>query len=231
MRRPAAQLVELAHQLQAGCAARDDEQPLAAVTEFFVNDRVDHMHVGDAAVADPHLVTVDHPVAAVAPSPGPQIAYVAAAFGLGDGQRREFEVARRAETLRRPLQHLLGRGRLPDRRKRQRRHHDRQTDSRATPKQLLHEHRQRNTSRVADEVAVEQRTVEAALGGFLQDRPRELLPLVVVEGDGTDDRVGELVGAPRQVVLCCRRRQVESHGPPVGWPCYYPLSADSTQPL
>jgi DNA processing protein len=49
------------------------------------------------------------------------------------------------------------------------------------------------------------------LGGFLQDRPRELLPLVVIEGDGTDDRVGELVGAPRQVVLCCRRRQVESH--------------------
>ncbi len=53
VRRAAAQLVEFADQFQAGCAARRDEQPL-------------------------HLVTVDQPVAAVAPGAGSQIPYVAA---------------------------------------------------------------------------------------------------------------------------------------------------------
>ena len=204
VRGPAAEFVELAHQLQARGAARDDEQRLATVTEFFVDDRVDHVYVGDAAVADPHLVAVEYPVTAVALGRGPQIADIAAAFGLGDRQRRELEVTRRAEALRRPLQHLLGGGRLADRRERQRRHHDRQTDSGATPEQLFHEHRQRKPGRVADQIAIEQRTVEAALGGLFQHRPRELLLLVVVQGDRPDDRFGELVGAPGQVVLCAQ---------------------------
>ena len=86
----------------------------------------------------------------------------------------------RAEAFGRPLQHLLGRGGLADRRQRQRGHHDRQPDSGAAPEQLLHEHRQRQAGRIADEVAVEQRAVEAAVGGLLQHRPRELLALVVV---------------------------------------------------
>ena len=148
---------------------------------------------------------------AVAFGRGPQIADVAAAFGLGDRQRRELEVTRGAEALRRPLQHLLGGGGLADRRQRQRRHHDRQTDSGATPEQLFHEHRQRKPGRVADEIAIEQRTVEAALGGLFEHRPGELLLLVVVQGHRPDDRFGELVGSPGQVVLCRGRRQVERH--------------------
>ena len=111
----------------------------------------------------------------------------------------------------RPLQHLLGRGGLADRRQRQCRHHDRQTDSGAAPEQLFHEHRQRKPGRIADEIAVEQRTVEAALGGLLEHRPRELLLLVEVQSHWPDDRLGELVGPPGQVVLSRRRRQVEGH--------------------
>ena len=66
VRRAAAELVQLAHHLQPGRAAGHDEQRLAAVAEFLVDDGVDHVHVGDAAVADPHLVAVDDPVVAVA---------------------------------------------------------------------------------------------------------------------------------------------------------------------
>src|SRR6202012_6166892 len=172
------EFVELAHQLQAGRAARDDEQRLAAVAEFFVDNGVDHVNVGDAAVADPHFVAVDYPVAAVAFGRSPQIADVAAAFGLGDRQRRELEVTRRAEALRRPLQHLLGRGGLADRRERQCRHHDRQTDSGATPEQLFHEQRQRNPSRGVYEIAIKQLTVEAALAISCEHTPPYLLRLV-----------------------------------------------------
>ena len=57
-------------------------------------------------------------------------------------------------------QHLLGRSRLADRRQRQRGHHDRQPDAGAAPEQLLHEHRQRQPGRIADQIAVEQRAVE-----------------------------------------------------------------------
>ena len=97
----------------------------------------------------------------VAARRGAQVADVAAALGFGDRQRGELEIAGRAEAFRRPLQHLLGRRGLADRRQRQRGHHDRQADARAAPEQLLHEHRQRQPGRVADQVAVEQRAVEA----------------------------------------------------------------------
>ncbi len=111
----------------------------------------------------------------------------------------------------RPLQHLLRGGGLPDRRQRQRRHDDGQTDPGATPEQLLHEHRQRHAGRVADQIAVEQRAVETALGRLLQYRPRELLPLVVFQRHRADHFLGELVRSPGQVVLRGRGGQVESH--------------------
>ncbi len=107
VRCPAAQFVELAYQLEPVYSARHDEQRLAAVSQLFVDDGVDDVDIGDAEVADPHLVTVDHPVVAVTPGCGSQISYVAAAFGLGDRQRRELEIPRRSEALRRPLEHLL----------------------------------------------------------------------------------------------------------------------------
>ena len=137
----AAQLVEFAHQLQAGGAARHDEQRLPAVAELLVDDGVDDVDVGDAAVADPHLVAVDDPVVPVAARGGAQVADVAAALGFGDRQRGQLEVTGRAEALRRPVQHLLRRRRLTDRRQGQRGHHDREPDPGAAPEQFLHEHR------------------------------------------------------------------------------------------
>ena len=211
VRRAAAELVQLAHHLEARSAAGHDEHGLSAVAEFFVDDGVDHVHVGDAAVADPHLVAVDDPVVAVPPGSGPQVAHIAAALRFGDGQRREFQVARRAEALRRPLQHLLRRCGLADRRQCERGHHDGQPDPRTAPEQLLHEHRQRQSGGVADQVAVEQRAVEAALGRLLEHRPRELLARVVVRGHRADHRFGELVRASGQIVLRPRRRQIEAH--------------------
>ena len=96
---------------------------------------------------------------------------VAAALGLGHAERGELEVAGLAEALRRPAQQLLGRRRLRHRRQRERRHHDAEPDPGAAPEQLLHEQRQREAGRVADQVAVEERVVEALLGGRLQHRP------------------------------------------------------------
>ena len=157
---------------------------------------------------------------------GAQVADVAAALGFGDGQRRELEVAGAAEALRRPLEHLLRRGGLPDRRQRERGHHDGEADARATPEQLLHEHRQRQPGRVADQVAVEQRTVEAPLGGLLEHRPRELLARVVVGGDRADHLLGELVGAPGQVVLRDGGGEVEAHA---GHPSVYMCSLIPTR--
>ena len=148
---------------------------------------------------------------AIPARPGAQVAHVAAALGFGDRQRGQLQIAGRTEALRRPLQHLLGRGGLPDRRQRQRRHHDGQADAGAPPEQLLHEHRQRQARGVADQVAVEQRAVEAPAGRLLQHRPRELLALVVVGGHRADHLFGELVGAPGQIVLRRGRREVEGH--------------------
>ena len=214
VRRPAAELVELAHQLQSRRAAGHDEQGLPAVAEFLVDDGVHDVDVGDAAVADPHLVPVDDPVVAIAPRRGAQIADVAAALGFGDGQRGQLEVAGCAEAFRRPLQHLFGCRGLADRRQRERGHDDRQSDPGATPEQLLHEHGQRQTGRIADQVAIEQRAVETALGGLLEHGPWELLARVVVRRDGADHLLGELVGPPGEIVLGDRRRQVEAHQRP-----------------
>ncbi len=216
VRGPAAELVQLAHQPQTGSPARDDEQCLPAVAEFLVDHRVDDVHVGDAAVADPHLVPVDDPVGAVAAGVGAQVPYVAAALGFRDRQRRELEIAWGAEAFGAPFQHLLGGRGLADGRERQRRHDDRQPDPGAAPEQLLHEHRQRQPGGVADEIAVEERTVEAALGRLLEHGPRKFLALVVVECNRPDHLLGKLVGAAGQVVLRCRRCQVESHDAPSG---------------
>src|SRR6202012_901312 len=63
----------------------------------------------------------------------------------------------------------------------------------------------------ADQVAVEQRTIEAPLGGLLEHRPRELLLLVEVRRNRTNDRLGELVSALGEVVLCSGGGEVEAH--------------------
>ena len=219
VRRPATELVELAHHLQSRRAAGHDEKGLPAVAEFLVYHGVHDVDGGDAAVADPHLVPVDDPIVTISSRRGAQIADVAAALGFGDGQRGQFEVARCAEAFWRPLQHLFGCRRLADRRQRERGHHDRQSDSGTTPEQLLHEHGQGQTRRIADQVAIEEWAVETALGGLLEHGPWELLARVVVRRDGADHLLRELVGPPGEVVLGDRRRQVEAHQRP-------PISVD-----
>ena len=62
MRRAATELVELADHLKAGSPAGHHEQRLPPVAELLVDHGVDDVDVGDAAVADPHLVAVDDPV-------------------------------------------------------------------------------------------------------------------------------------------------------------------------
>src|SRR5262249_52155254 len=74
-----------------------------------------------------------------------------------------------------------------------------------------HEHRQGQSGRVADQVAVEQRAVKAAFGGLLEHRPRKVLALVVVERDRPDHLLGEFVCPSGEVVLRRRRRDVETH--------------------
>ena len=110
MRRAATELVELADHLQAGGAAGHDEQRLPLVAELLVDHGVHDVDVGDAAVADPHLVAVDDPVGvlpAVAARRGAQVAHVAAALGFGDRQRGELEIAWCSETFGCPFEHLL----------------------------------------------------------------------------------------------------------------------------
>ena len=111
VRRAATELVELADHVQAGCATGHDEQRLSLVAELLVDHGVHDVDVGDAAVADPHLVAVDDPVRVltrtIAASRGAQVAHVAAAFGFGDRQRGELEIAWCSETFGRPFEHLL----------------------------------------------------------------------------------------------------------------------------
>jgi hypothetical protein len=109
----ATDLVELADEFEALGAAGHDEKGLSSVAELLVDDGVDDVHAGDAAVADPHLVTVDDPVVAVTTCMRSQVANVAAAFGFGDRERGKLQIPRRTETFGRPLQHLLGRSGWP----------------------------------------------------------------------------------------------------------------------
>jgi hypothetical protein len=207
----ATELVELADEFEALGAAGHDEKGLSSVAELLVDDGVDDVHAGDAAVADPHLVTVDDPVVAVTTCMRSQVANVAAALGFGDRERGKLQIPRRTETFGRPLQHLLGRSGLADRGKRQRGHHDRQADAGAAPEQLLHEHRQRHSRRIADQIAVEQRAVESAFGRLLEHRPRKLLALVVLERNRADAILREFVSASGEVVLRGGGGDVESH--------------------
>src|SRR6266542_4478045 len=68
---------------QPGGAGRDDETGLAPVPEGGVDGGDHDVDVGDAAVGDEHLLTVEHPVVAVADRPGAQRGDVGAGSWLG----------------------------------------------------------------------------------------------------------------------------------------------------
>ncbi len=86
-----------------------------------------------------------------------------------------------------------------------------EADPRAAPEQLLHEQRQREAGRIADQVAVEERVVEALLGGRLEHLPRELLRAVVVLGDRPDHVARERVRALDEVELGRSEREPVAH--------------------
>src|SRR3954452_11224165 len=211
VRRAAAQLVELAQQRQARRALRHHEDALPAVPGVGIDSRDDDVDVGDAAVADEDLLAVDDPVAAVLAGARLDRAHVAAAARLGHRQRRELDVAGRAEALRRPAGELLVGRRLADRGQRERRQHDRQPDPGAAPEQLLHHDRQRQPGRIGRQLRVELPVIEALAGGFLEYGPRQLLLAVVLGGDRPDDLAGEPVTLVAQLPLIVGELEVEGH--------------------
>ena len=97
------------------------------------------MHVGDAAVSDPGLGAIEHPLVFrfVVDRSGAQRGDVAAGVGLGDAKGGDLDVVGGPVTLGHPL-HLLGRGAVgDDRRHAQTRAHDGHTEPGVPPGEFL----------------------------------------------------------------------------------------------
>ena len=85
-------------------------------------DKHQHVRVRDAAVGDPGLSAVEHPLVLGLVVDGPRLqrGHVGSGVGLGHAERRQLDVVGRAEALRDPLADLLGRPVGEDPRHRQR---------------------------------------------------------------------------------------------------------------
>ena len=180
---------------EAGRAGRHDEAGVTASAQLGLDRRHDHVHVGDAAVGDPRLRAVEHPLVfrLVVDGARAQRADVTAGVGLAHRERAECDLLRRAEALRHPLHDLLGRAVGDDARHRERRAEDGERDPGVAPTHLFADDRPRETGGVGEGVGAELGRVEPDLGGLLDDGPRSLLPLVPLVRRGTDDRLGEVV--------------------------------------
>ena len=161
--------------------------------------RVDREHedvgVGDAAIGDPGLRAVEHPLVLGLVVDGARLqgGDVRAGIGLGDPERRQLDVVGRPEALGDPLADLLGRPVGEDPGHGQGRAEDGQRDAGVTPAHLLVDEAHEQTGRVREALRDEVEGVEPVLGRLLNDRPRRLLPLVPFGAGGTDDVLGELV--------------------------------------
>jgi hypothetical protein len=89
VRRPDAVLAVLLPLRQALGARRDDEAGLAPALERRVDGGDHHVHVGDAAVGDPRLGAVEHPLVRGLVVDGPRLerADVGPGVGLGHAER------------------------------------------------------------------------------------------------------------------------------------------------
>ena len=177
--------------------------------------RDDHVHVGDAAVGRPRLLAVEDPLVLglVVERAGAQRGDVGARVGLGDAERADLRVLRRAVALRDPLAHLLAACRW--RRSpadRERRAHDRHADAGVAPEQLLVDDRQRQAGRVGVELGERLEAVEADLRRLLDHRPRRLLALVPLGRRGAHDVRGEAVDPVADVALVVGEIEVERNG-------------------
>ncbi len=179
-------------------------------------DGGDHdVHVGDAAVGDPRLGAVQHPLVGrlVVHRPGPQARHVGPGVGLAHAERAELHLVGGAVALRHPLHRLLGRAGAGDAGGREARSHDRHADPGVTPEHLLDGDRQREAGGIAHRVEHEVEAVQPDLGGLFDDRVRELLALVPLVGGGADHVLGEVVDPflDLQLVLVEVEREVR-HG-------------------
>ena len=204
-------LLDLRAHLEALGAGRDHERGLAARAEVAVDARDHHVHVRDAAVGRPRLLAVEDPLVLrlVVDRAGAQRGDVGAGVGLGDAERADLRVLRRAEALRDPLAHLLGRAAGEDAGRRERRAHDRHADAGVAPEQLLVDDRERQAGRVGVELRQRLEAVEADLGRLADDRPGRLLLLVPLGGRGADDVGGEAVDPVADVALVVGEVEVE----------------------
>ena len=89
---------------QARGAGRDDEAGLPAALQLRVDRGHDDVHVGDAAVGDPRLRAVEHPLVGglVVDRPRAQAGHVAAGVGLAHAERTELHLVGRADSTAAP---------------------------------------------------------------------------------------------------------------------------------
>ena len=147
------------------------------------------------------------------------------ASGSRHAERAELDVVGGAEALRHPLHDLLGRAVAGDAGGGEARAEDGQADAGVTPEQLLERDRQRQAGGVADRgLGEEVEGVEADLGRLLDDRPRELLPLVPLVGGRADDLLGEVVDPLLDLLLIFVQVQGELSHPTCPWSCGDPMS-------
>ena len=205
-------LLTLAESLRAG---RDHERGVPAALQLRFDGGDDDVHVGDAAIGDPRLGAVEHPLVGglVVHRPRAQARHIRSGVGLADAERAELHLVGGAVALRHPLHRLLGRAGAGDPRRRESRPHDRHADAGVTPEQLLDRHRQRQAGGITHRVEHEVEPVQADLRGLFDDRERELLALVPLVGGGTDHGLGEVVDPllDLQLVLVEVEREVR-HG-------------------
>src|SRR3954447_23371263 len=147
-------LLELLPHPQPPRARRADEAPLPAPAELGVDGGDDHVDVGDAAVGDPRLRAVQHPLVLrlVVDGAAAQRRDVRAGVGLGHAEGGDLDVVGRAEALRQPLGDLLGAAVAHQAGDAERRAEDGEGNTRVAPAHLLHDHRQRDAGGVAEGV-------------------------------------------------------------------------------
>jgi len=152
--------------------------------------------VGDAAVGDPRLGAVEHPLVLglVVDGLGAQRGDVRTGVGLAHAEGAELHVIGGAVALGHPLHELLGGAVAHDAGGGQARTHDGQTDAGVAPEHLLDGDGHGETGGVAHHgVGHEVDAVEPDLGRLLHDGPGELLLLVVLGRCRSDDVLSEVV--------------------------------------
>src|SRR4051812_35385635 len=204
-------LLDLGAHLHALGARWDDEGGLAAGLQLGIDRRDHDVHVRDAAVRRPRLLSVQDPLVLglVVLRARAQRGDVGAGVRLAHAERADLRLLLGPEALRDPLAHLLGRARAEDARHRERRTHDRHADAGVAPEELLVHDREREAGLVGPELGDRLEAVEPDLRRLLDHRPGRLLLLVPLCGSRPNDPVGEPVDPVADVLLVLVQRHRE----------------------